>query len=157
MTDTQKTERQILQEKITFSLMRIAKKMNDVHSSPKDFGCGTPLFPAEIHTLSAVAGNPDCNTTELANLLGVTKGAISQMIKKLENKGLLQKDFAPGSSKQLMFTLTGKGETAHLGHIQFHREMDSFIEKKMARFSMEEMQQYMTINLLVEELIDELH
>lgn len=142
---------------ISFQLMRISKKIHDAHHKPKDFGCGVMLFPSEIHTLCTVADNPECNTTELAVLLGVTKGAISQMVKKLEKKGLLTRKFAPGSEKQLMFTLTESGKIAEEGHKAFHDRMGKVIFERMKQYSLDEIEKYKEVNALVEKMIDEIH
>ena len=142
---------------IAFQLMRMSKRMVELHSQPKDFGCGVLLFPAEVHTLSAVCENPRSNITELAELLGVTKGAVSQMISKMEKKGLIIKEFAPGSEKQRMLKLTEKGKLAYNGHEEYHKQMVIAVDKKMKSLSIDDLNQYQQINRLVEELIEELH
>ncbi len=141
---------------IAFQLMRLSTRMVELHKKPKDFGCGVLLFPAEVHTLSAVYEHPQSNITELAELLGVTKGAVSQMISKMEAKGLLIKKFAPGSEKQRILILTEKGESAHRGHEEHHKGMAVSIEKKMKSLSSKELKKYREINKMVEELIEEL-
>lgn len=130
--------------------------MVEVHNEPKDFGCGVLLFPAEVHTLAAIHENPLASGTELAAILGVTKGAISQMLTKLQTKSLVIKRFAPGSEKQKRFVLTETGIQAFEGHESYHREMIRIIEKKMKGLTVEDLHMYARINSLVEELIEEL-
>lgn len=149
--------RKMLLDEISHQLMRLSQRMVEVHSRPKDFGCGRPLFPAEVHTLTTIFYNPDVNTTELAALLGVTKGAVSQMINKLEAKKLIIKRFAPGSEKQRMFILTSNGRKAHEGHEEYHSKMFEVIEEKMQTISVKDLEQYKKINSIVEQLIEELH
>jgi DNA-binding MarR family transcriptional regulator len=141
---------------IAFQLMRMSKKMVELHSQPKDFGCGVLLFPAEVHTLSAVYENPRSSITELSELLGVTKGAASQMISKMEKKSLIIKEFAPGSEKQRMLKLTEKGKLAYNGHEEYHKQMVIEVDKKMESLSIDDLKQYRQVNRLVEELIEEL-
>ena len=47
------------------------------------------LHPSELHVLLAVRAAPDANATQLAAALGVTKGAVSQVQKRLEGKGVI--------------------------------------------------------------------
>ena len=47
------------------------------------------LHPSELHVLLAVRAAPDANATQLAATLGVTKGAVSQVQKRLEGKGVI--------------------------------------------------------------------
>jgi DNA-binding MarR family transcriptional regulator len=58
---------------------------------PKDYGTGCPLYFAEIHTITVIGRNDDVNMTRLAGIMGVTKGAISQTIRKLVSKNLILK------------------------------------------------------------------
>lgn len=142
---------------IAFQLMRLSNRMVEVHNKPKDFGCGELLYPAEVHTLSTIYENPALSMTELAGILGVTKGAVSQMITRLDKKGLISKGFAPGSDKQRMLTLTKKGNVAYQGHLEHHRQMALIIEKRMSLLSIDDLKQYQHINSIIEELIEELH
>lgn len=149
-------QRQALLDDIVFQLMRLSTRMVELHKKPKDFGCGVLLFPAEVHTLSAVYQNPQSNMTEIAALLRVTKGAVSQMISKMEAKGLVKKMFAPGSEKQRILRVTEKGMMAHRGHEEYHKRMAIAVEKKMQSLSLKDIKKYREINKMVEELIEEL-
>lgn len=56
---------------------------------PHDYGTGEVYTATEVHTLKRIADNPGITVTQLAGDSGRTKGAISQMLKKLEGKGLI--------------------------------------------------------------------
>lgn len=52
---------------------------------------GKYLSPSEIITMSIIKNHPESNITEIATHLGVTKGAVSQVIRKLEEKQMIEK------------------------------------------------------------------
>lgn len=49
------------------------------------------LFPSEIHLLDVIAQDQGINASEMAARLGVTKGAVSQTLARLEKKGVVHK------------------------------------------------------------------
>ena len=53
---------------------------------PQDYGTGEEYTSVEVHTLKHIADNPGITVTELARHNGKTKGAISQILKKIEKK-----------------------------------------------------------------------
>lgn len=89
-----------------------------------DFGVGQPLFPSEIHMISAVQSLGQAGVTELADALEITKGAVSQVIAKLEKKGMLVKEQDPGNKARVVVRTTELGRRADECHKRFHQEHD---------------------------------
>ena len=77
--------------------------------------------------LKYIKENEGIHITGLAELLGVTKGAVSQIVKKLEDKGMITKEADPDNLSRLVLGLTPKGETAYIGHERIHRRFDSLV------------------------------
>lgn len=67
------------------------------------------MSKAEIHTIAAVGDHPNINITSLAESLGITKGAASQMIYKRVDKGVEKKKVSPDSDTELVLNLTEDG------------------------------------------------
>jgi DNA-binding MarR family transcriptional regulator len=103
-------------------------KLLEVDKKTRYYGTDEPLFEAEIHMIKSIKENEGIHVTGLAEKLGVTKGAVSQIIMKLARKGMIAKDKDINNQSRLILTLTPKGETAYLYHEKFHQEFDSFIE-----------------------------
>ncbi len=74
--------------------------------------------------IKSIKENEGIHVTGLADMLGVTKGAVSQIIMKLEHKGMVVKDTDPSNLSRLVLRLTPKGETAYLHHEKLHLEFD---------------------------------
>lgn len=60
-----------------------------IEKKPWEFGTGSKIYLTEIQTVSMIGENPDINMTRLSDLMGVTRGAISQTVRKLVAKKLV--------------------------------------------------------------------
>jgi DNA-binding MarR family transcriptional regulator len=76
---------------------------------------GVKLYHAELHAISAIGNNPEINITDLANLQDVTKGAVSQIVNKLEKKQYVAK-FKGENEKEINLRLTDKGSQIYRLH-----------------------------------------
>ncbi|MCF8083209.1 MAG: MarR family transcriptional regulator [Deltaproteobacteria bacterium] len=114
-------------QELRAAFIRIVSKYQALEKLPQDYGIGEVLYPAEIHAIEMIGKNPGMNVTELASGLGVTKGAVSQIIKKLNNKGLVAKYRDPRNEKAVLVGLTGRGRLAFDGHEAFHAQYDAEI------------------------------
>lgn len=84
---------------------------------------GIGLYPNEIHTVEYIAVSSTTNMTDIANQLNLTKGAVSKMIVKLENMGLLVRYKYQPNQKEIYIHLTDLGVQAYEGHKAYHKEM----------------------------------
>ena len=55
----------------------------------------------------------DTNATEIAKQLGLTKGAVSQTVSRLEKKGIIVKTKDPYNKNELTLSLTPFGKKAY--------------------------------------------
>lgn len=88
--------------------LKILHLYSVINRKPKDYGTGDLLYFAEIHTISVVAMNREINMTRLAEIMGVSKGAISQTIRKLVSKNLILKSNIT-NKKEVNLKLSEKG------------------------------------------------
>ncbi|MGL6200478.1 MAG: MarR family winged helix-turn-helix transcriptional regulator [Lachnospiraceae bacterium] len=93
----------------------------------RNYGTDTPLHEAEIHMIKAIKENEGIHVTGLAEQLGVTKGAVSQIIAKLDTKEMIVKAQDANNLSRLVLRLSAKGETAYLHHEKLHGEFDSLV------------------------------
>lgn len=92
---------------------------------PKDYGTGDLLYFTEVHTIMVVAGNEEVNMTKLAEIMGVTKGAISQTIRKLVHKNLIIRKNI-NNRKEINLKLSEKGRRVFLAQESFQKEIFTF-------------------------------
>ncbi|KQC04702.1 MAG: hypothetical protein APR53_02955 [Methanoculleus sp. SDB] len=100
--------------------MKTMNRMNEIEAIPTDFGTGQLLHPSEIHTIQALGLHPDMNVTELGAMMGVSRGAASQMVGRLAGKGLIEKYRLPDNEKEVRLRLTPEGTIAFHGHEAEH-------------------------------------
>lgn len=110
--------------KLSYTFLRIVTKISELDRKTRYYGTDQPLYEAEIHMIKSIKENEGIHVTGLADMLGVTKGAVSQIIMKLEHKGMIIKDTDPRNLSRLVLRLTSKGETAYLHHEKLHQKFD---------------------------------
>jgi len=116
------------ENQISYRLLNVMLKLAEAQVRMHRYGTDTPLFAAEIHMIKCVKENPDRHMTALAEVLGVTRGAVSQIVMKLEGKGMLVKEEDEGSRLRRVLRVTSKGERAYVFHEELHAAFDRLVE-----------------------------
>jgi DNA-binding MarR family transcriptional regulator len=105
--------------------LKILHLYSVIGRKPKDYGTGDLLYFAEIHTIKMVGRNKEVNMTQLADMMGVTKGAISQTIRKLVSKNFISKS-NDINRKEINLSLSEKGLIVYKGQESFQKELFTF-------------------------------
>lgn len=92
---------------------RISNTIIRFQNIPLSFNGSIPLRPASIHLIDEIQNHPDANMTEIAQNLGITKGAVSQMVKELEGKGLVKRQRSDRDGRAMHFKLTRAGKKVY--------------------------------------------
>jgi len=71
---------------------------------------GKKLHPSEIQLLMFLYHVQDTNITAIAEQMGLTKGAISQTLSRLQKKGIISKEMYPEKKNELHVHFTDTGE-----------------------------------------------
>ena len=98
----------------------------------------TQISSAELHLIELVGENEGCSVTQLARLKGITKGAVSQSLKRLEHRGLTRKEESPENLSRARVLLTAKGQTVYDAHQEWHATMDGGFKDYMTRLDPEQ-------------------
>ena len=114
--------------RISYTMLRVVGKIFEIDKQTRAYGTDVQLYDAEIHMIKSIKENEGIHVTGLADMLGVTKGAVSQVIMKLEKKGMIVKDVDPKNLSRLMLRLTSKGETAYVHHEELHGEFEQLVD-----------------------------
>lgn len=116
-------------------LGRLILQLRRLESTPRTFGRAGALTPSEIHTIDAIGTDEGLLMKELAERLGVTKGAVSQLVDRLEAKTLVRRTAHPKVSRGIQVVLTDKGREAYRVHADMHA---AFYEELQQSFTKEE-------------------
>lgn len=107
------------------ALLRAVSKMNRSEKRARSYGTEVMLHPSEVHAAMLIGNNPEQHVSELARIAGITRGAVSQVVAKLEKKGLVKKVTNPDSNLRTIPQLTDMGWKAYRNHEQLHEEQDA--------------------------------
>lgn len=137
-------------------LERVIHKYTQFEKRPQTYLSEFTLAQPEIHTINIIGDQEGINITELACRRAVTKGAVSQMIYKLVDKGLVEKRPSPRSDSEISLYLTTKGKKVCSEHQKQFESMRKGYEKTMNTIPEEARKQIMTFLEGFESKLDEL-
>jgi DNA-binding MarR family transcriptional regulator len=145
------------QEQLIKVVRQFGRIMNKYSAGEKrniNYGTGSLLFRSEVHTIEAIGDRQNINVTELALVLGVTKGAVSQMIDKLVKKGLVNKTMVAPGVNEVALTLTELGLSVYQKHREYHQQMYAEIAALMGDYSMEQLSFLANVQNIIEDFLD---
>lgn len=73
---------------------------------------GVTLYPSELHLMAIILKGKTSGATAMAEKLGITKGAVSQTLSRLEKKNIITKTKDPFSKNELTVEFTPLGSEA---------------------------------------------
>ncbi|MCT4542946.1 MAG: MarR family transcriptional regulator [Vallitalea sp.] len=111
-------------EVVIEKFMTMTEKISGSGKKPRKFGTDVDIYRSEIHIINLIGNYSNLHVSEIARKFGVTKGAISQTLKKLERKGLVKKHLDEANNTRLLVCLTDKGQKAYINHKLDHNKMD---------------------------------
>ncbi|MEJ8544686.1 MarR family winged helix-turn-helix transcriptional regulator [Brevibacillus borstelensis] len=103
-------------------LGRVILQLQRLERQPRSFGEAGLLTPSEIHMIDAIGCEDGILMSALATRLGVTKGAVTQLVARLESKGLVTRTIHPADLRAIVVTLTETGKTAFRIHEEMHQQ-----------------------------------
>jgi DNA-binding MarR family transcriptional regulator len=141
----------LIEKRLYEKLIRFANRYSEYEAVPKGYGTGEVYYNLEIHTVHLIGENPGINVTEIAARHGISKSAVSRVIKKLERKGTVYRYKANDNNKEVLLGLTEKGQKAFDGHIEYHQNQDISIIEKLALVSNEKLKYFDEVLSIFEE------
>ena len=128
-------DREKTSEEIIELFIRLANKYKALEKIPVDYGVGTDLYHSERHLIDQIGDHPEMNITELARYLGVTKGAISQTVKKLEDKGVVTRYKGVENEKEVFLEFSDIGRKVYKKHKEVHKESIIPLYEELEKYS----------------------
>lgn len=119
------------------NLSRLIMQLQRLERNPYTFGEAGPLTPSEIHTIDAIGCGNGILMSELAARLGVTKGAVTQIVKRLEDKDLVKRSPHPDDSRSILVSLKEKGLSAYQAHEKVHLDFYKQLREQLSQKEIE--------------------
>ncbi len=114
------------------SIGRLIFQLQRLERNPRTFDKAGTLTPSEIHAVDAIGEDGNVLMSQLAERLGVTKGAITQVIGRLEKKGLVYRTGHPEDSRAVLISLTERGVVAYRAHMELHYQFYQKLKKQLS-------------------------
>ncbi len=99
-----------------FELYRFVLRYNGYIYSSHHYGGAEPLTMIEVHTLTYIEDNPGTTPSDLASYWEKTKGAISQILGRLDERGLIERRRSRQNAKTINLYVTEEGERISRAH-----------------------------------------
>lgn len=112
---------------------------------PMQLPDGHRIYRFELHVIENIGAEEGISVNELARSMGVTKGAISQVVTKLCNNGLAEKVKGANNRKTVNLYLSEKGRGVFEGHRRFHEEVNKRIASCFSKYSVREIDLLRTV------------
>jgi len=91
---------------------------NEYINSPREYDTEGLISTSELTILRSIQENPGITTTELAVMHRKTKAALSQTVKKLEQRALVFRKRCPIDGKRALLHVSAEGEAINDAHRQ---------------------------------------
>ena len=137
------------------AVARLFSKAAQIEQGPVDTGDGILLYTSEVHLIDMAGRFPQENMSQVASRLGITKGAVSQTVKKLEEKGYLERYTGDGDNKTTYLRLTKAGERAFAWHEAYHALVNGRLMDALASLEKRDRENLLTIFTTLETIFDD--
>lgn len=126
-------EQELLLKEIALMLER-----QDMLSKLTESQCLDEYGYSETHCIDFIGRLELPNVTKVAEHMGMTRGAISKMTKKLLAKGLIEKYTLETNRKEVYFRLTEQGKLLFEEHDKRHKRWEKRDMEFLSRYSEED-------------------
>ena len=107
---------------VTERLFHVIRTLEEEQRKPVEYGDGVVLGHAEMQLLETISRYPDEHASALSLRLGITKGAVTQVVTKLMDKQLLSRVQRDGNRQKAYFRPTRHGREIIERHHRHHRK-----------------------------------
>ena len=137
------------------SCKRLTNKIGELEKHAGEMTAAGRLSFSELSLISLIGEFENIKVTDLAVKYGATKGAISQMVKNLAAKNLVQKRRTPENEKEVLLSLTALGQEIFQEKEAHLKTLSKDIAKHLQDLSQEQVKVLFRVLQKVEEHIDE--
>ncbi len=109
---------------------KVARLWTELEKKPHNFGDGQIVYHSEVFLLMHIEKYRGASVTDLAKILDMTKGSVSEVLKKLEKKEFIIKEQSPENASKIKIDISNKGREI----LEKHEKIHSNIESKFKRY-----------------------
>ena len=102
-----------------------------IEKKPWELGTGHKVYLAEVQAVSVIGEHPGTNLSQIAEIMGVTRGAVSQTVRKLVAKSLVVR-ITSRNQKEINLGLTDMGQMVREAYQARMKEVFDFADELYA-------------------------
>ena len=122
------------QQQIITLLSNLIYDAIEIEQKVHNYGTDVQLSSPEIFLIKIINDHSGIHVTGAAEKTGVSKAAVSQMVTRLERKGLVTKAISHENMSKYVLKLTEKGKRAHKGHMHIEKQAQKNLKKITAQY-----------------------
>ncbi len=139
-------KRYVIFEELIDSLYSTVKLLSNYYSTPRQYGTQHKIRVAEAHIINRIGKSDNVTAKIISDKTNRTKAAVSQMLEKLELKGLIYRITDPKDSRRKLLRLTEAGKIVY----EFHEKLDTAeytsILNILSQYNEDDLQTFITMN-----------
>ncbi|MGZ7043990.1 MAG: MarR family winged helix-turn-helix transcriptional regulator [Methanobacterium sp.] len=139
---------------ILIQFLRTSKKFSEFENVAIELDNGEKLYPSQLHIIEAIGSNRAYKVTELSQKFHITKGAVSQVVNRLHEKSYINKERNKDFGKEIILSLTQKGQKAFEIQNEIHKKMETEFIAYLETFSPQQIDSFIQILAKIEEYMD---
>lgn len=130
----------------------LTDRMNRQRNTPVAIEGSVPVTKASLHLLETVGTHPSERMTDVAQRMDITKGAVSQLATRLQDKGLLDKRQANGSARDICLVLTPEGQKLFEASTHLNKMIDDEVFSTFSQMRDEDIERLRTLLKRVDQM-----
>lgn len=135
-------------------IYRFIALQNEYAGEPREYG-GSPISMPEVTILISIEENPGITTTELAAMHRKTKAALSQTVKKLEQRGVVYRTRCPVDGKRALLHVNEDGKKIIAAHQQYDlNNLGNTLDRLLKSASVEEVDAFFKVLELYNDILE---
>ena len=112
---------------------RLINLYNSTQKKARTYSGGLVLYPAQAHMIEVIGDEAGITQSEIASAYMITKGAVSQTVSFLEEKGLVFKRPSGKGGRATGLYLSESGMSVFREHRELHRDMLNQVGERAAQ------------------------
>lgn len=140
-------------DKVIRTFQHSASLYTKVNEMPIFLNDGNKISGREIHTIEAIGSEYFTKVTDISRHFGISKSAASQMVVKLEKKGLIKKSTSPTNGKEVLVSLTKAGWDTFDTHLKIHGKQRGMLIRRLSELSNEQLVNFNEVLAIFDEAL----
>lgn len=147
----------LIHAEVLSSLANLLGLMEDVEQKtikewlPQELKNDEPLNIHECHTIDNIGQTPGINGVQLAERLNMTRGGMSKILSKLQQRSLILSSRSEDNQKEIYYHLTQKGEEIFLAHAKIQQRVGKKLIQTLTQYTEKDLTK---VNKCLESLVD---